>query len=65
MRVQTLDEKDVYGSPEGRHTLVPSFVEGTEIAFSWISLPWGEGKLFQDKCTMGRRKGMTTEDNMG
>ena len=27
------------GSPEGKHTLVPSFMEGTEIAFSWISLP--------------------------
>ena len=27
------------GSPEGRHTLVPSFVEGTEIACSRISLP--------------------------
>uniref|UniRef100_A0A8C4WX16 Reverse transcriptase domain-containing protein n=1 Tax=Eptatretus burgeri TaxID=7764 RepID=A0A8C4WX16_EPTBU len=26
------------GSPEGRHTLVPSFVEGTEIDFSWISI---------------------------
>ena len=27
------------GSPEGRYTLVTSFVEGTEITFSWISLP--------------------------
>ena len=27
------------GSSEGRHTLVLSFVEGTEIAFSSISLP--------------------------
>jgi len=27
------------GSPQGRHTLVLSFVEGTEIAFSWICLP--------------------------
>ena len=25
--------------PEGRYTLVSSFVEGTEIAFSWICLP--------------------------
>ena len=24
------------GSPEGRNTLVPSFVEGTEIALSWV-----------------------------
>ena len=28
-----------FGSPEGRQTLVLSFVEGSEIAFSWISLP--------------------------
>ena len=34
------------GSPEGRYTLVPSFMEGTEIAFIWIWLPfwWGEGR---------------------
>ena len=38
------------GSPEGKHTLVPSFVEGTEIAFSWTRLSLGEGKLFQDNC---------------
>ena len=43
-------ETSFSGSPEGRHTLVPSFVEGTEIAFSRICLPWGKGKLFQVNC---------------
>ena len=38
------------GSPEGRYTLVPSFMEGTEITFSWVCFPWGKGKLFQDNC---------------
>ena len=27
------------GSPEGRYTLVPSFVEGTEITLSWVCFP--------------------------
>ena len=38
------------GSPDGRHTLVMSFVEGTEIAFSWNCLPLGKGKLYQENC---------------
>ena len=27
------------GSPEGRYTLVPSFMEGTEITLSWVCFP--------------------------
>ena len=27
------------GSPEGRYTLVSSFMEGTEIALSWVCFP--------------------------
>ena len=38
------------GSPEGRHTLVPGFMEGTEITLSWVCFPQGKGKLFQDNC---------------
>ena len=38
------------GFPQGRHTLIPSFVEGTEIAFISMCFPRGEGKLFQDNC---------------
>ena len=38
------------GSPEGRYTLVPSFIKGTETTLSWVCLPWGKGKLFQDNC---------------
>ena len=37
-------------SPEGRYTLVLSFVEGTEITLSWVCFPWDKGKLFQDNC---------------
>ena len=36
------------GSPEDRHTLFPSFMEGTEITLGWVCFPWGKGKLFQD-----------------
>ena len=35
------------GSPESGHTLVVEFLECTAITFGWISLPGGEGKLFQ------------------
>ena len=38
------------GSPEGRSTLVPGFMEGTEITLSWVCFPQGKGKLFQDNC---------------
>ncbi len=38
------------GSPEDRYTLVPSFMEGTEITLSWVCFPWGKGKLIQDNC---------------
>jgi len=38
------------GSPEDRHSLVPSFMEGTEIALSWVCFPRNKGKLFQNNC---------------
>ena len=40
----------ISGSPESRYTLVPSFMEGTEITLSWVCFLSGKGKLFQDNC---------------
>ena len=28
-----------FGSPEGRHTLVPNFMEATEMTLSWVCFP--------------------------
>ena len=53
------------GSPEGRDALGPSFVEGTEIAFMRRrQVVPGQLPRHKLQCTMGRRKGRTTEDEM-
>ena len=67
------------GSPESGHTFVVDFLECTEMAFSHISLPEREGKLFcrlphhmmrqlphhRIQCTMGRKRGRIIEDEIG
>ena len=60
------------GSPEGRSTLVTSFIEGTEITLKLGLLSMSQrqvvsGQLPHHKLqrTMGGRKGRTTEDERG